>query len=115
MNFEVGDELVYNASIADLPPAIQRQGDWGRVTKISNGYIHFRFNYGHTARILPGSFTYSPRSPKYIKMQHQNVLLELPRAFTAINAKRIKKTYQTVLRDVVHIVLSKNYKAFISI
>jgi len=110
MDFEVGDELVYNPSCPDLPPASQRLRDWGRVNKISNGYIHFRFYCGHSSSILPDAFSYSPNSPKYFRSLYKNVLTELPLGFSKKNLQRYKNIYHAALRDVVHITLTKDYE-----
>jgi len=112
MDFAIGDELVYNPSHPDLMPATKRPGDWGRIVKISNEYINFRFNNGHNSIIKQDAFTHSPNSPKYLRALYKNVLVELPAGYIKKEVQRYKNMYQVALRDVVYIALTKDYEGF---
>ena len=103
MNFEVGDEIVYNPFIANLPKAELRVRDWGFIDKISNGYIHMKF-YSHDGppmAILPLAITHSPCSPKYIRNIYALVLKSIHDEAINKKIRKYKNTYTYVLEDLI--------------
>jgi hypothetical protein len=108
MNFEIGDEVVYNPSIPNLPPAHHRPRDWGKIVKKTNGYLIIKFNtHDYRSKILPAAFTHSPRSPKYFRNTYGTIISVIPDATINFKMKIYKKTYQKALYDLIHVVFSK--------
>ena len=108
MNFEIGDEVIYNPSVPDLPPANQRPRDWGRIVNISNGYLHIHFDVSnYRDRIRPAAITYSPKSPKYFRNAYGAIVASIPEANINFKIQNYKKTYQKALYDLIHVVFSK--------
>jgi hypothetical protein len=109
MDFEIGDEVVYNPSYPDLDPAEIRRNDWGIITNISNGYIYFKFyNYGFH-RILPNAFTHSPRSPKYYRNIYRSIVEDIPAATFNHKLKACKNMYKHVHQEVVQYGMQQRY------
>jgi len=96
MNFEVGDEVIYNPSVSPLPPINKRPWDLGKIRKIKNGYIHFEsYCWGpkDIHRICPEAFSYSTRSPKYIRSVYTNAIKDIKEAFLQRKTRIIKKLF----------------------
>ena len=109
MNFELGDEVVYNPNIPDLPPANLRPCDWGKIMNISNGYIHLKFTrFGSIHRILPSSVSHSPRSPKYFRSVLADTIRNIPVAALNKKMRKFKNIYQSSLRDAMKIAMKKD-------
>jgi hypothetical protein len=107
MNFEIGDEVVYNPSCPNLPPANERPRDWGKIVNKTNGYLIVKFNYGYKSKILPSAFKHSPRSPKYFRNTYGGIISVIPDATINFKMKNYKKTYKKALYDLIHRVFSK--------
>ena len=111
MNFELGDEVVYNPNMPDLPPANQRPRDWGRIVDISNGYLVIQFHVrNYRDRIRPAAITYSPKSPKYLRNVYGEIITSIPDAMNNFKIQNYKKTYQKALYDLIHVVFSKEFE-----
>jgi len=107
MNFEVGDEVVYNPSVPNLLPANMRQRDWGKIVKKSNGYLIVKFNsHDYKSKILPEAFTHSPQSPKYFRNIYTELVSVIPEATINFKIQNYKKNYQKALYDLIHVVFS---------
>jgi hypothetical protein len=73
-DFEIGDEVVYNPNIVDLPPAKARPHDCGRVTYIDS-HIHIKiYDSDSTLKVLPYAVKHFPRSWENIKRRHKKLL-----------------------------------------
>jgi hypothetical protein len=104
MDFEIGDEVIYNPSLAQLPPINKRPWDLGKIRDIKNGYIHFEsYHWGPNEihRIIPGSISYSTRSPKYIKTIYSLVLKQIKEAFLRRKTKLVKNIYPTLRKELI--------------
>lgn len=109
MNFEIGDEVVYNPSVPNLPPANMRPRDWGKIVRKSNGYLIVKFNdTDYRSKILPAAFTHSPRSPKYFRNLYKDLVSVIPDATINFKVQNYKKTYQKALYDLIHYVYAKD-------
>jgi hypothetical protein len=104
MNFEVGDEVIYNPSLTPLPPINKRPWDLGRIKDIKNGYIHFESYYwgpNDIHRISPESFSYSTRSPKYVRTLYALVIKQINEAFLRRKTKLVKNIYPFLKRELI--------------
>jgi hypothetical protein len=100
MNFEIGDEVIYNPTYPNLPHANQRPRDWGKIVNISNGYLFVHFNtHDYRAKIRPAAFTYSPKSHKYFRNAYGAIVASIPDANINFKIQNYKKTYQKALYD----------------
>ena len=112
MNFEVGDEVIYNPSCSPLPPIENHPWDLGLVRDIKNGYIHFQsYRWGPTEihRIKPAAFSYSKRSPKYIRSIYALLLSEVKEGFLQRKTRIVKNTYPYFEKELIMTVF-RNYR-----
>jgi len=72
--FEVGDEVVYNPNMPDLPPPNRRRNDWGMCIHINGQYATVLFLSGYSSDILFQGITHHPLSPKAIRANMRRVL-----------------------------------------
>ena len=101
MNFEVGDEVVYNPNISPLPHIKERPWDLGKVRKIKNGYIYFEsYHWGPNEihRIGPDSMSHSQSSPKYIRSVYKKVLKSINDAFLQ-RKTRLQQNKHSLLKE----------------
>lgn len=104
MNFEVGDEVIYNSSHTPLPPIEKRPWDLGIIKDIKNGYIHFESYHwgpGDIHRILPESMSHSPRSPKYIRVIYNIIIMCINEAFLQRKTRLQKKKYPLLKEELI--------------
>jgi hypothetical protein len=104
MNFEVGDEVIYNPSLAPLPPINKRPWDLGKIRDIQNGYIHFESYYwgpNDIHRISPAAMSYSSRSPKYIRSVYSNTIKDIKEAFLQRKTRIVKKLYPHLKKELI--------------
>jgi hypothetical protein len=108
MDFDIGDEIVYTCSIANIPRPLQRESDWGYITGFNGDYIIIKFNTsGSVHRILPDAISHHPHSPKYIKQLFRSCLPAIKAAIEAREGRQVmlQKTPDTVrLYGPAHIV-----------
>ena len=104
MNFEVGDEVVYNPSVSPLPPIENRPWDLGKIRKIKNGYIHFEsYHWGpkEIHRISPEAFSYSTNSPKYIRSVYKNAINDINEAFLQRKTRLQQNKYSLLKNELI--------------
>jgi hypothetical protein len=104
MNFEVGDEVIYNPSVSPLPPINKRPWDLGKIRKIKNGYIYFESYYwgpNDIHKICPDSMSYSPSSPKYIRSVYKKTLISINEAFLQRKTRLQKNKYPLLKEELI--------------
>ena len=90
MDFEIGDKIVYTASLPNPPPPLQRKWDWAYVRGIEDYYIVIEFCESRSIhRILPDALSHHPHSPKYIKQLFKSCLPAIKAAVETREARRV--------------------------
>lgn len=90
MDFELLDEIVYTASLENIPPPLKRKSDWGYVHSFQGDYIVMKFyNSRSTYCILPASISHHPHSPKYVKQLFKPSLPAIKAAVEAREARQV--------------------------
>ena len=110
MNFEVGDEVIYNPSVSPLPPIENRPWDLGKIRKIKNGYIHFESYYWgpkEIHRISPEAFSYSKSSSKYIRSVYKNAIKDINEGFLLRKTRLQQNKYSLLKNELIMSVFRK--------
>jgi hypothetical protein len=79
MEFEIGDEVVYNPYGISLRHAHKRMYEWGKITQITDNYIYLKF-YGLSFaphKIHYSKISHSPYSLKHHKSKYLLVMKEI--------------------------------------
>ena len=103
MNFEVGDEVIYNPSVSPLPPIENRPWDLGKIRKIKTGYLYFESysNPKEIRRIKPEAFSYSKSSPKYIRSVYALLIKDIHEGFLQRKTRIVKNLYLQLEKELI--------------
>lgn len=111
MDFAVGDKVVYNPNVPDLPLPQFRVRDHAMIIKMDSHYLYLLFYNAenHMTTILKDSITHAPYTSKWIRQQFSQVLVTIQAAHLMLIEQRSRKIYTDVLDELTRSAYNKYY------